>query len=153
MKCTGKEWQHCRVEKMGCKGCYYNKVKVGDYVRTKIGIGRIVKIFEYDDGSKDYYTDNCIDDEDNSTTLHRHQIIKHNENIINLIEPGDYVNGSIVNDINNDEYEVYEKYDWVTKKGIHLECGDEEGFIIIESNKIKSIVTHEQFESASYEVK
>lgn len=22
--CTGKEWDHCRVEKMGCKGCYYN---------------------------------------------------------------------------------------------------------------------------------
>lgn len=25
MKCTGKEWDTCRVEKMGCKGCYYNK--------------------------------------------------------------------------------------------------------------------------------
>lgn len=24
MKCTGKEWDHCRVEKMGCGGCYYN---------------------------------------------------------------------------------------------------------------------------------
>ena len=24
MKCGDKEWQHCRVEKMGCKGCYYN---------------------------------------------------------------------------------------------------------------------------------
>lgn len=26
MKCTGKEWDHCRVEKMGCKGCYYNEL-------------------------------------------------------------------------------------------------------------------------------
>lgn len=25
MKCNDKEWQHCRVEKMGCKGCYYDK--------------------------------------------------------------------------------------------------------------------------------
>lgn len=25
MKCTGKEWDHCRVEKMGCKGCYYDE--------------------------------------------------------------------------------------------------------------------------------
>lgn len=25
MKCTGKEWDHCRVEKMGCEGCYYNE--------------------------------------------------------------------------------------------------------------------------------
>lgn len=25
MECTDKEWQHCRVEKMGCTGCYYDK--------------------------------------------------------------------------------------------------------------------------------
>lgn len=24
-ECTDKEWQHCRVEKMGCNGCYYDK--------------------------------------------------------------------------------------------------------------------------------
>lgn len=24
-KCTDKEWQHCKVEKMGCEGCYYDK--------------------------------------------------------------------------------------------------------------------------------
>lgn len=24
-KCTDKEWQHCRVEKMGCKGCHYDQ--------------------------------------------------------------------------------------------------------------------------------
>ena len=23
-KCTEKEWQHCQVEKRGCKGCYYD---------------------------------------------------------------------------------------------------------------------------------
>ena len=22
--CTDKEWKHCRVEKMGCKGCNYD---------------------------------------------------------------------------------------------------------------------------------
>ena len=25
MKCTGKEWDTCRVEKMGCKHCFYEK--------------------------------------------------------------------------------------------------------------------------------
>lgn len=25
MECTGKQWDSCRVEKMGCKGCYYDK--------------------------------------------------------------------------------------------------------------------------------
>lgn len=62
------------------------EIKVGDYVRTKIGIGNIVKIFEYDDGQKDYYTDRCIDDEDNTTILHIHQIVKHSKNIIDLIQ-------------------------------------------------------------------
>ncbi|MBQ9657636.1 MAG: hypothetical protein IJV31_02575 [Clostridia bacterium] len=28
MKCTGKEWDHCRVEKMGCFGCHYNENKI-----------------------------------------------------------------------------------------------------------------------------
>lgn len=23
MQCTGKEWDTCREEKMGCPGCYY----------------------------------------------------------------------------------------------------------------------------------
>lgn len=27
MKCDDKEWQHCRVEKMGCTGCYYDEKK------------------------------------------------------------------------------------------------------------------------------
>ena len=26
-KCTSEEWNHCRVEKMGCSGCYYNENK------------------------------------------------------------------------------------------------------------------------------
>ena len=30
MNCTDKEWQHCRVEKMGCEGCYYNKIEEDD---------------------------------------------------------------------------------------------------------------------------
>ena len=25
MKCGDKEWKHCRVEKMGCNGCYYDE--------------------------------------------------------------------------------------------------------------------------------
>ena len=28
MKCTGDEWDHCRVEKMGCYGCYYNDIDI-----------------------------------------------------------------------------------------------------------------------------
>ena len=28
MKCTSEEWDHCRVEKMGCPGCYYDDSKL-----------------------------------------------------------------------------------------------------------------------------
>lgn len=40
MKCTGKEWDHCRVEKMGCKGCYYNERTKLDFSMN--GEGRIL---------------------------------------------------------------------------------------------------------------
>ena len=34
MKCTDNEWKHCRVEKMGCDGCYYNKkITLDDYLK------------------------------------------------------------------------------------------------------------------------
>lgn len=40
MKCTGKEWDTCRVEKMGCYGCHYNeRIKV-DF--SKKGEGRVL---------------------------------------------------------------------------------------------------------------
>lgn len=33
MKCTDKEWQHCRVEKMGCPGCYYDKKNIEEVIK------------------------------------------------------------------------------------------------------------------------
>lgn len=35
MKCTSKEWDTCRVEKMGCRGCYYDCIRK-DKIRAKI---------------------------------------------------------------------------------------------------------------------
>lgn len=37
MKCGDKEWQHCRVEKMGCTGCYYDEIESEEYIRTESG--------------------------------------------------------------------------------------------------------------------
>lgn len=111
-----------------------SKIEVGDYIRTKIGIGKIVKIFEYDDGHKDYYTDRSIDDEDDSTTLHIHQIKRHSKDIIDLIEVGDYVNGSMV-------YEILED------GRIHIMTGH-----LLNNKDIKTILTHEQFTQNAYEL-
>lgn len=152
MKCTDKEWQHCRVEKMGCPGCYYYEIEVGDYVRTIYGkIDRVTEII-IDKFHTKYYGKEIVKGL-NETIGNEKDIVKHSKNIIDLIEPGDYVNGHKINNITNDEYEVYGDDDWVTKKGIHLECGDEEGCIIIESDNIKSIVTKEQFKQVEFEIK
>lgn len=87
------------------------------YVRTKKG-----KIYKFEtnnsmakNGAKKYMV-NC------------------SHNIIDLIEVGDYVNGSEV-----------------TSKDQFLGFGNHDWYIL--DNEIKSIVTKEQFESMSYEVK
>lgn len=68
------------------------------------------------------------------------EITKHSTNIIDLIEVGDYVNGHSVLEKHKEEaWEVEVESDYL----IH-HCLKEED--------IKSIVTHEQFELAKYEV-
>lgn len=121
------------------------ELEVGEYIKTPYGT--IEKIERID--KEDWI---CISTNRSAYNLQWLEIhkFKHSKNIIDLIEPGDYINEHKVNNIINDEYEVYGDDDWITKKGIHLECGDEEGCIIIESDNIKSIVTKEQFNSVEY---
>ena len=38
MKCTGKEWDTCRVEKMGCPGCYYDEKKFIEFTKDQEGV-------------------------------------------------------------------------------------------------------------------
>ena len=33
MKCGDKEWKHCRVEKMGCPGCHYDKENIQEVIK------------------------------------------------------------------------------------------------------------------------
>ena len=40
MWCTGKEWDTCRVEKMGCPGCYYTDEIYEKYNKRRINMGR-----------------------------------------------------------------------------------------------------------------
>lgn len=40
MKCTGKEWDTCRVEKMGCPGCYYTDEIYKKYNERRRTMGR-----------------------------------------------------------------------------------------------------------------
>lgn len=74
--------------------------------------------------------------------INKPYIVKHSKNIIDLIEVGDYVNGHLVVDIIGDEDRT--------------EIGIESDHIIyhyVDDEKIKSIVTKEQFAQAEYKIK
>lgn len=108
-------------------------MKVGDYVRTKYGISKIVSnpenhSFNIDIFKKDRITLRCIRKKD---------IIKSSPEIIDLIEVGDYVNGE----------EVKEKFNYL----LGFECG-QDGEYYRDEKDIKSIVTKEQFESMEYKI-
>ena len=70
--------------------------------------------------------------------LRENNIIKHSSNIIDLIELGDYVNGYKVIDVKEFVFTTIEQNGLKTH---HKQCVT-----------IKSIVTHESFNSIKYEV-
>ena len=79
---------------------------------------------------------------------HRKDIIKASHNIIDLIEVGDYVNGSKVIDISIIGKDK-EKWVWVEQmEDTDNKYGDD--YVGYNNEQIKSIVTKEQFESIKY---
>lgn len=112
-------------------------MKVEDYVRTKSGyICKIININDFREPIMKYGVEasylkdiKFIGDED---------ILKSSPNIIDLIEVGDYVNGSKV---------IVLDFDF---KVIGLE--ENEGFIKFKDLNVKSIVTKEQFEAMEYRI-
>lgn len=132
-------------------------MKVGDYVRNKYGIAKVIDI-ENNNGIDILVFDNPICFLVNKETgeikddrlLNRLAIIegvdvskiKSSTNIIDLIEVGDYVNGHRVLDIAQ-----------APVKALYLEDNSQKGALIPRLNKyIKSIVTHEQFSQMEYKV-
>jgi hypothetical protein len=118
------------------------KLKVGDYIRTKNhngfpgGIGIILKT-EDDEIHKTKWITLDVPLDRISFLIQQSEIIKSSNNIIDLIEVGDYVNG----------YKI---------KNITMKCDKtiktlQSDYIydICECN-IESIVTKEQFESMEY---
>ena len=136
-KLNGVEWEEDK------------QIQVGDYVRTKNGY--IAKVIEIRD--RFIWFDNCVYKNSGipnygiNKETQFHIITKYNHNLIDLIECGDYVNGMLVQKIA--EPSLVNDY----KKLIYCnECkGSYEG--IFNNNEIKTIVTHEQFNSVMYKVK
>ena len=123
-------------------------LEIGEYFRTKDGcIGRITEDFGKDPCFRNinyYRTDilytmpGCYA----SYNIYEDMIVKHSKNIIDLIEVGDYVNGSEVLDkhIPRDVWEP-----------IELRINDRYTSFLINED-IKTILTKEQYEANIYKI-
>jgi hypothetical protein len=113
------------------------KLEVGNYVRTIDGFLWKPKKIEIDEDGcylfDDYYY------------FEPEQIYKSSNNIIDLIEVGDYVNGHLVTKISKDGFVWLEGYS-VDGTWKYVDFINEWG------DNIKSIVTSQQFESMQYKV-
>ena len=123
------------------------KLEVGMYVRHKTLLSskyvKINKIKEIEE------KENCLhiwlEDKDLITEKY---LIKASYNIIDILEKGDYVNGSKVIDISIIGKDK-EKWVWVEQtEDSDNKYGDD--YVGYNNDQIKSIVTKEQFESMEY---
>lgn len=106
-------------------------IEEGEYVRTKNG--KIDKVI-----NNNCYMPQYIECE--KSLLYKEDIVNHSKNIIDLIEVGDYVNGTEIDLLEKSENRV-----WSTST-----YGDED--IVFYENEIKTILTKEQFEQNCYTV-
>lgn len=127
------------------------ELEVGMYVRFKDKRGNtyIRKIIDIPKDNR--YASIYIDKEANYTNnLSFKNVLKASHNIIDLIEVGDYVNGSKVVDISIIGKDK-EKWVWVEQmEDTDNKYGDD--YVGYNNEQIKSIVTKEQFESMSYRI-
>lgn len=133
------------------------ELKEGMYIRTKYNdfcnMVAIRKIDEFDDDGSFWIDDYIIDtygDEQNK--LREEDIEFTSEDIVNVIKPGDYVNGERVIALRKD----------IPERDIHMNSKDNFIFVDydlannwyygIDTDKIKTVVTKEQFALMEYEV-
>lgn len=117
------------------------KLEVEMYIRTKGGF--IDKIVSFKSTISNDYVE--LEDE---YYANKKDILKASHNTIDLIEIGDYVNGSRVIEIN--EYDG-EKYVYVEETE-YSNANQTDINIYYKNEDIKSIVTKEQFEAIQYKV-
>lgn len=129
------------------------KLEVGMYIRfkDKNGVQYIRKIVDLPEDTR-YGAIRIDKDSHNVKWVSKKNVLKVSENIIDLIEVGDYVNGERVIALRKD---IPERY-------IHMNSKD--NFIFVEydlannwyygidTDKIKTIVTKEQFENMAYKI-
>jgi hypothetical protein len=128
-------------------------MNIGDYIRTPFGITKCINkqqiiiednLFCETKYGYLYYLEDYDDEMCNITDSNLDEY-KHSENIIDLIEVGDYVNGNkVIKSLPKDKRKKQEII-------IDSTCF-EYGELPLKQEEIKSIVTKEQFESMEYKV-
>lgn len=114
-----------------------DKDNVPKYARTDDGIKRIAKYIYHPE------YENChslwFENENCGLLFTDNDLPKMSNNIIDLIEVGDYVNG--------------ERVDFINKRPKHttIECGGDD-FITYKNEDIESVVTKEQFERMEFKL-
>lgn len=156
MKCTDKEWDTCQVEKMGCNGCYYDEIEIGDYVRTRGTIGKLTRIeFDKIDVSLKWYV--LDTGKSKEVYVNKPYIEKWSKNLIDLIEIGDVVECVIEVVAGEEDTEKFEVVATGVKdiKGSSTNeigiCG-ENGVNLISFEFVRKILTHEQYLENCFEV-
>ena len=114
------------------------KLEVGQFARLKSGyICKIININDFREPNMKYGVEaNYLKD---VMFIGDDDVVKASYNIIDLIEVGDYVNGSWVNEI-------------VDGKPIHEDYNDPFYSFGWENDDIKTVITHEQMEQMEYKV-
>lgn len=121
-----------------------DEIQVGEYLRTKGG--DISKIENIDKDSifldEAVWSKQDLYEKTSILYLDDEEIKKASPNIIDLIELGDYVNGILINYIDDDE----------RPRTIYHDAYDFEDIEKFHNKDIKSIVTKEQFEEMEYKI-
>ena len=134
------------------------KLEVGQFVRTNNGIAKIIdRILEPDHYYfKMWVTDKFLEINDDTEYISEVDVLKASYNIIDLIEVGDYLNGFKVSKIERYDTNTIIKignstFNVLEGEKIYTPSYDNNnGYEKIE--KLKSIVTKEQFEQMAYKV-
>ena len=125
------------------------KLEVGQFARLKSGyICKIININDYREPNMKYGVEaNYLKD---VMFIGDDDVVKASYNIIDILEVGDYVNGSKVIDISIIGKDK-EKWVWVEQmEDNDNKYGDD--YVGYNNEQIKSIVTKEQFEQMAYKV-
>ena len=118
------------------------EINIGDYIRTNDGIKRIKKI-NTDSKEITYYGKYILDiPYKGSYSIAEKNIINSSNNIINLIEARDIVNGYIVLNVGEDLK--------TGERQLEMSMDYPNDSTIYDSNDIKEVSIHEQYEQNSY---